>query len=156
MIKKTTLMILGTLQNSQQVESLNPLFKQAFDYIKSHNLLDAELGRIELEGDLLFINNSAVQGVKKEDQILEIHRRYIDIHVMLSGEEIFGWLPAEKLKQLKTPFKVDTDFAFYTDQPSTYLTLVPGDFVIVYPEDAHAPIIGQGLIRKLVVKIRLD
>lgn len=149
-------MILGTLQNSQQVESLNPLFKQAFDYIKSHNLLDTELGRIELQGDQLFINNSEVKALKADDQILEIHRQYIDIHVLLSGQEIFGWLPAEKLKKLKTPFEEDTDFAFYTDKPSTYITLVPGDFVIVYPEDAHAPIIGEGLIRKLVVKIRID
>lgn len=149
-------MILGTLQNSQQVEPLNPLFKQAFDYIKSHNLLDAELECIELQGEQLFINNSEVQGLKKEDQILEIHRRYIDIHVLLSGKETFGWLPAEKLEQLKTPFQDETDFAFYTDKPSTYITLVPGDFVIVYPQDAHAPIIGDGVIRKLVVKIRVD
>lgn len=147
-------MILSTLSNSQEIEGLHPLFKQAFDYIKSHDLLNTELGKIELDGDRLFINNSEVECVKQEDQIVEIHRDYIDIHVLLEGKERIGWLPSEKLEILKVPFEEDTDFAFYTDKPSAYVDLEPGDFAIVYPEDGHSPIIGNGKIRKLVVKIK--
>ncbi|MGL4909210.1 MAG: YhcH/YjgK/YiaL family protein, partial [Bacteroidales bacterium] len=33
--------------------------------------------------------------------------------------------------------------------------LTPGDIVIVYPEDAHAPAIGYGKIRKVIAKIKL-
>lgn len=32
-------MIVSNLQNSQRVEKLHPLFKQLFDYVKSHDLL---------------------------------------------------------------------------------------------------------------------
>jgi len=35
----------------------------------------------------------------------------------------------------------------------TYIELLPDDFVIVYPEDAHAPNISDGQIRKLVAKV---
>ena len=31
----------------------------------------------------------------------------------------------------------------------------PGQFVIVYPEDPHAPVIGSGKIRKLIAKVKL-
>ena len=50
-------MIVSNLQNSARVESLHPLFKQLFDYVKANDLLNAPLGRIELDGDNLFINN---------------------------------------------------------------------------------------------------
>ena len=50
-------MIISNLQNSSRVESLHPLFKKLFDYVKTHDLLHTPCGRIELEGDNLFINN---------------------------------------------------------------------------------------------------
>ena len=50
-------MIVSRLENSSRIESLHPLFKQLFDYVKTHDLLNAPLGRIELDGDNLFINN---------------------------------------------------------------------------------------------------
>ena len=51
-------MIISNLQNSSRVVSLHPLFKKLFDYVKTHDLLHTECGRIELDGDILFINNS--------------------------------------------------------------------------------------------------
>ena len=50
-------MIVSNLQNSQRIEGLHPLFKSLFDYVKTHDLLHADLGRIEVDGDHLFINN---------------------------------------------------------------------------------------------------
>lgn len=47
------MMIVSNLQNSQRVEGLHPLFKTLFDYVKSHDLLHADLGRIEIKGDEL-------------------------------------------------------------------------------------------------------
>ncbi|EGJ71036.1 Conserved hypothetical protein CHP00022 [Bacteroides coprosuis DSM 18011] len=148
-------MILSTLENSARIESLHPLFKIAFNYIKTQDLLNTDLGRIELDGDNLFINNSEVDGLRKEDQILEVHQKYIDIHVLLSGEETVGWLPTSELQTLKTSYQDDKDYAFYSDKPATYVTMRPGDFLIVYPEDAHAPIISSGKIRKAIVKVKL-
>ena len=31
----------------------------------------------------------------------------------------------------------------------------PGEFVIFFPEDAHAPCIGNGKMKKMVVKVKL-
>ena len=50
-------MIVSNLQNSSRIEVLHPLFKTLFDYVKSHDLLHAELGRIDIDGDNLFIMN---------------------------------------------------------------------------------------------------
>jgi len=52
-------------------------------------------------------------------------------------------------------FDTEADFGLFKDEPTSYITLKPNEFAIIYPEDAHAPIIGNGKIRKLVVKIKI-
>ena len=76
-------MIVSNLQNSQRVEGLHPLFKTLFDYVKTHDLFHAELGRIEIDGDNLFINNVNPECVARDKQVLELHRDYIDVHILL-------------------------------------------------------------------------
>ena len=148
-------MILSNLKNSARYIGLHPSFEKAFNYVKAHDFSQAELGKIEIEGEQLFINNSEVPGLTKESQIVEVHRKYIDIHILLEGEETIGWLPAHELKKEHTPYDEEKDYAFYSDTPSTYVTLRPGDFFIAFPEDGHAPIISEGKIHKLIVKALL-
>lgn len=62
-------MIVSNLQNSSRIEPLHPLFKQLFDYVKSHDLLHTPCGRIELNGDNLFINNVNPTCVKESEQV---------------------------------------------------------------------------------------
>lgn len=92
-------MIISNLQNSSRVESLHPLFKKLFDYVKTHDLLHTECGRIELDGDNLFINNSNPTCVTADQQVLEVHRDYIDVHILLEGQETVGWKALEDLTQ---------------------------------------------------------
>lgn len=148
-------MIISKLENSSRIEALHPLFKKLFDYVKQHDLLNHELGRIVLEGDDLFINNVEPEGVSREKQPLEIHRDYIDVHILLEGEESIGWKAIEDLTEETKPYEKDGDCALYSDRPTTYVTMTPGEFVIVFPEDPHAPAIGEGKIRKLIAKVRV-
>ena len=148
-------MILSTLQDCGRFEVLHPLFKKAFDYVKSHNLLDAPLGRIEVEGDDLFISNSNPECVKVDRQVLEVHRKYIDIHVLLEGEETVGWKPLSDCRNETKPYNEDADCALYDEQAATYVKMQPGQILIVWPEDAHAPVIGEGKIRKLIIKVKI-
>lgn len=146
-------MIVSNLQNSQRIESLHPLFKTLFDYVKTHDLLHAELGRIEIDGERLYINNVNPECVAPEKQVLELHRDYIDVHILLEGTETIGWKALEDLQNEVKAYSEEEECALYSDVPTAYVNLLPGQFVIVYPEDPHAPIIGQGRIRKLIAKV---
>jgi beta-galactosidase beta subunit len=42
---------------------------------------------------------------------------------------------------------------FFYDRPTTWLTLSAGQFAVFFPEDAHAPLAGQGGVHKAVVKV---
>ena len=46
-------MIVSTLKHSDRIESLHPLFKKVFDYVKSHDLLHTPMGKIVLHADAL-------------------------------------------------------------------------------------------------------
>lgn len=148
-------MIVSNLQNSRRVESLHPLFKTLFDYVKSHDLLHADLGRIELKGDELFINNVNPECLPADKQVLELHRDYIDVHILLEGAERIGWKAIEDLTTEVKPYEKEGDCALYSDVSTAFVDLLPGQFAIVYPEDPHAPIIGMGKIRKLIGKVRI-
>lgn len=149
-------MIHASLQRSERYESLHPLFKQLFDYLKQHDLTAVPTGRITLCGDDLFINVVDATLVPAEAQKLEVHRAYIDVHFPLSGAETIGWHALERLTaEADAPFDAENDFAVYTAPAATYSTVQPGEFVIVYPEDAHAPAIGSGTLRKAIAKVRI-
>ena len=148
-------MILTTLADSGRIEPLHPLFKRFFDYVKEHDLLHAPLGRIEVDGDRLFINNVEADLTDAATQPLEAHREYIDVHVVLGGEEHFGWRPLADCAAVRQSYDPAADCALYADRPSSWLTLRPGQAAIVFPEDPHAPVVGEGRVRKLIGKIKL-
>ena len=148
-------MIVSNLSNSSRMEGLHPLFKTLFDYVKGNDLLHAELGRIVLDGDNLFINNVNPECVPAEKQMLEVQHDYIDVHILLEGAETIGWKVIEDVKEEVKPYEKEGDCALYSDKPSTFVHLQPGEFMIVYPEDPHAPVIGEGKIRKLIAKVKL-
>lgn len=148
-------MIVSNLTNSRRIENLHPLFKTLFDYVKTHDLLHAEPGRIEIDGDNLFINNVSPECTTREKQLLELHRDYIDIHILLEGRETIGWKAIEDLTSETKPYEKEGDCALYSDTPTAFVDLLPGQFAIVYPEDPHAPAIGKGRIRKLIAKVKL-
>ena len=148
-------MIHSTLDESARYESLPPRFKEVFDYIKSHDLQAMEPQRLELRGEELFINRIDAPSNPQDEQPIEAHESYIDIQVLLEGRERIGWLPRAKCLSPRAPYDESKDIIFYHDQPTSYVDLLPGDFVILFPEDGHAPFIGDGSpISKLIVKVR--
>lgn len=150
-------MILAHIEDSERYYSLHPLFKQLFDYVKTHDLSQVPAERITLDGERLFINVADASLKSPEEQVLEVHRRYIDVHFPLSSNEVMGWSPLQGLQtESVNPFNDEDDYAVYAEPAQTYLTIRPREFVIVWPEDAHAPIIGEGKLRKLIAKVLID
>jgi YhcH/YjgK/YiaL family protein len=89
------------------------------------------------------------------DAKFEAHNSYIDIQVLISGVEQMGWKPRNTCTQPKGEFNTEKDVIFYNDKPDMYFQLQPGQFAIFYPEDVHAPMIGEGPIKKLVIKVKI-
>ncbi len=148
-------MIIGSLGESKYYENIHPLFKQAFDYLKSVDFLEIEPGKYELAGTDLFAIVSDTPLKPAEAALLEVHNAYIDIQLPVSKTERFGWAPRSIMNAPQGVFDDKKDIQFFDDEKSMIFPLQQGCFAIFFPEDAHAPCIGEGTIRKVVVKIKL-
>ena len=134
---------------------MHPAFKMVFDFIGRTDFSHMPAGRIALDGEKVFINLDEPEGTTREEQVLEVHRRYIDIHVPLDAVEEVGWKPLEEIEHFSVAYDATLDRAFSDDRPRFYASVRPGEFCIVFPEDGHAPAIAPHPFRKLVAKIRV-
>lgn len=148
-------MIFDSLTNSARYYSISPRMQKAFELIASTDWTSVEPGIHELDGRDIYVNVMERELKKKGDAKLEVHNEYIDIQVLVSGrEESFGWSDRKALKQPVGEFDAQKDIQFFDDEPQTYYTLRPGQFTVLFPEDGHAPMVGEGTVRKIIVKVR--
>lgn len=149
-------MILDSLDNSARYECLHPRLARAFSLIASTDWEALEPGIHELDGRDIFVNVMERELKAASDAKLEVHDAYIDIQVLVRGErEAFGWSPRAALVQPQGPFDTEADIRLFDDVPQTYYTLLPGQFTLLLPEDGHAPMVGEGSVRKIIVKVRI-
>lgn len=152
-------MIIDTLRNASTYYSVHPLFAKAFDYIHRNqaDLATMEPGRYEIEGDALKAIISDKKGVTVAESVakFECHNKYIDIQLCIRGSEQMGWKPREKCLHEKGGYNEEKDVQLYSDGPDMFFQLTDGQFAIFFPADVHAPMIGTGEIKKLVIKVKL-
>lgn len=150
-------MIIDTLVSAGKYFHIHPLFAHAFEYIKSQNLESMEAGVYEIDGERLRVIAANGPGVSAEESAahFECHNRHIDIQLCVSGTEQMGWKPRQDCIRQNGEYDGEKDVLFYSDAPDMYFTLKKNQFVIFFPDDVHAPMIGEGEIKKLVVKVRV-
>lgn len=146
-------MIIDSLSESEKYFGLHPLFKQAFEYVIASYDTIVE-GRYDiLDNNQLYVMVSDGQLRKKEESPLEAHNSYIDIQIPLSKPESYGWRSRNRCYEEQAEYNKQKDIIFYDDAPTSYIVAEPGEFVLFFPEDAHAPMVGKGAIKKIVIKI---
>ena len=145
-------MVIDTLENLDKYVSLNPLFKDVLDFIKSNDLNSLEIGKHEIKGSDLFVNVQVAKGKTKEVAVLETHKKMIDIQIPLSAEETYGYTPLCDLPDAE--YNNEKDITKYEGMADTYVTCKPGEFAIFFPQDGHAPCISDAAeIKKAIFKV---
>ena len=150
-------MIIDTIQNAPKYFSVHPSFAKAFDYINNMDLASLEVGKYEIDGDNLKAIFSSKNGMTAEESTakFECHNKNIDIQLCINGREQIGWKPRENCTSPKGEYNPEKDVQFYNDHPDTFFGLTNGQFAIFFPEDVHAPMIGDAEIKKLVIKVQI-
>ena len=149
-------MIFSTLPQSSRYATLHPLFPRAFEYMRDTDLHALAPGVHPILDKLLFVIIEEAQGRTRAEAKLEAHRRYIDIQLVLAGVDEMGWKPLSDCHQPLGEHSFERDIRFFADEPDSRVATPAGAFCIFFPEDAHAPLVGNGAIRKAVFKIAVD
>ena len=150
-------MIIDTLTDGAK----NPLYPtiirntlQAILEKKPHTL---PTGKYSLQGESVFF--SVVEGETRslESQKPEFHRQYIDIHIVLVGEEVIGAGVRGLALEMAEPFNEKQDLGFCQQISSeTLIHLHPEELAIIFPYELHRPMCTLSqpkALRKIVVKI---
>lgn len=149
-------MIIDTLENASKYFSVHPSFAKAFAYLQTTDWATITDGKYDITEDVKSIVNTAA-GKTKETSLekFECHNKNIDIQFCISGTEQIAWKPRQHCTIEKGGYNEEKDVLYYGDVPDMYFTLKGGQFVILFPEDVHAPMIGDGEIKKVVLKVKL-
>ena len=152
-------MIADSIKN-YSLYPFGPAWNAAFDFLKTLTP-ETETGKRLIQGDRLFAGVDCYETKSRAAAKLETHRKYVDIQVLLSGEEVIEIFPKQELT-VSTPYNPEKDAEFYQVPSETRakVTLSPGQFVVFLPEDAHMPCLMAGdspqPVKKVVIKVAVD
>jgi YhcH/YjgK/YiaL family protein len=115
-------------------------------------------GRTEIDGDRLYASVSTYDTGSREERRFEAHKKYIDVQVVLEGEESID-VSLGKDHPILEAYDEKKEVMFLTP-PKEFASLVmkPGHFAVFYPQDVHRPgcnLRDKRRVRKIVVKVQI-
>jgi len=153
--KQEGVAVKGNLKNWPSTPGIQGL-ERAFEYLARTDLSALPLGRTDIDGADVFVMLSEAETRPPEQVKFEAHRRFIDIQLVVRGQESIGYAPVASLVTAE-PYDATKDIEFFSvPQESATLALRAGDFAVFAPGDGHRPSLhldGPHVSRKAVVKV---
>ena len=145
-------MLIASMKNYKSILNFFPQLDILFDYI-NNNIDNKTLdGKYNITKEIYAIVQTC-QPKSKDEQFLEKHRKYVDLQLVISGKEKIGWKFFDKSFKILKKYNTKNDISFYLNKPDTFINLKKGEFTIFFPEDTHAPLCCDKIVKKCIIKI---
>jgi biofilm protein TabA len=144
-------MITDLTSQGGRYAGIHPAFGDAFAFLNSSEPADLPVGSHDRGTFTAVVVETVGKGVQGAQ--LEYHDRDIDIHLTLAGLDLIGWRPRALCTTPNGDFDTANDIGFVKDRPELWIPAPPGGFAVFFPDDGHAPLAGEGPVRKIVLKI---
>lgn len=148
-------MIIADISDSSRYRGINDSLDRALELLNDEFLHSVGTDTVHIDGDVLYATLNRYDTVPFEETFFEAHRRYLDIHVLIKGEERVDIANPENL----TEYEHSGDFYAYRGDAEQTVLLRPGNFLVVFPGDAHRVKIqttAPCAVEKVVFKILAD
>lgn len=137
--------------------ALGPVWEELMTWVAA-NAATSPLGVYTVAGCTVKVEEARTEPAA--DRRYESHRIMADVQMVLEGEEWMECANAAALEPLGA-FDTGRDVGFHANpaQPIGKALLLPGVFAVVFPWDAHKPLVavqGSRTNKKLIAKIPLD
>lgn len=146
-------MILTTFSDLNKYSALNPLFAIASEWLKKTDLHNLAIGEHEIKGTDLYAIKATMPGRKAENAKLEAHKKYIDIQVCIQGTDNIAWRPLDECPSISDEYRASNDIMFFHDPATHFCKIYDDKIALFFPEDAHAPLIADEELTKIVIKV---
>ena len=139
------------------LSGLHPVLADALTQALAAWPQDKAPGRYELRGDDIFMNVMTFATQPPEQKKAELHEQYIDIQLLLAGEERIQFGVTGSARNCEE-MHIEEDYQLCTVIEGVQtLDLKPGMYAIFMPGEPHKPgcvMKESGEIKKVVVKVR--
>lgn len=131
---------------------------KAVEYLRKLSVTKTDVGKY-IVNDSFYYYVQYYETLRDENCNLESHRKFVDIQIMIEGSEAMDLVDISRLTA-KQEYNDEKDVMFWkAPLRMARTTLRAGDFIILYPENAHrgAVQIGEpGKVLKIVGKVRVN
>ncbi|MGL1890033.1 MAG: YhcH/YjgK/YiaL family protein [Spirochaetaceae bacterium] len=151
-------MIYDKIENTDQYLGLSNNLDIALNYMKDMDFNKLKPGKYEIDGDKVFVMLFEYETKDSIDCVYESHKNYIDIQLLVEGDELFRVLPFNN-QEIKEEYNKDNDIEFFKLSEGYNFHLKNGYFVLVMPGELHTPALlynQKSMVKKLVFKIRVN
>ena len=146
-------MIIDHIKNAHMYYGLNPYFESVFKYLSEVRPEDFEKKKLEIDGSNCFLLYFDTEGKGIDGVKLECHQKYLDIHYVIKGSDLIGYKETSSCNDINTDDMEKNDYKLFNDKPVSEVLVCEGYFAIVFPADAHAPLMGTEKFMKVVAKV---
>ncbi|MBI5327780.1 MAG: YhcH/YjgK/YiaL family protein [Deltaproteobacteria bacterium] len=150
-------MIVTDINHIEHQVSKTSFFKKAIGFLRRpdiHNMVD---GRVDIDGQQVFALVQRYETVMTDALKFEYHKKYIDIQYIVSGREVIGWVPVERMTITEVyDMEKDICFGIAPKKEITMVHLQAGQLAVFYTEDGHVPKLAAGApssVFKIVIKV---
>jgi YhcH/YjgK/YiaL family protein len=147
-------MIYDKLERIKTYVGLSNNISTAIKFIEDIDLGVLQDGKTEIDGENVFALAFGYETKSLEMAKWEAHKKYIDIHITVSGKEKIGYAELENLEVVEK-YNEETDCMFLKGE-GQFLALDNEHFAMFYPGEGHKPAIFINeceQVRKVVIKI---
>lgn len=140
---------------NRQYQLHKTYWDKAFGFLKAHDLTSLAPGKYLIDGENVFASVTADSSKDFDRTNWESHRKYIDVQLIVTGEEGMGVCAVSKANVTKQ-YDEKRDVANYTAKGKIYNAKAE-TFFIFFPDDAHRPNItpgGNKVVKKIVIKVK--
>ena len=154
-------MILDRIENRRVYSGVNEGVNKILEIAEGITPDTYPTERLYIDGEKLFINFPTYETHAKADGMTEAHRQYIDVMYMVEGSETIYVKDVNALKKVTKEYDPAIEALLAdVDDDATAVRLEAGSFLILFPEDAHAPACdtpdASGIkVKKLIGKVLL-
>ncbi|MDO6683827.1 MULTISPECIES: YhcH/YjgK/YiaL family protein [unclassified Agarivorans] len=150
-------MLFGNVNKLSLVSYVNPSFPKWIDEAMAIAQQQPD-GKYTLSDESVFVLLMSPETEPFEKRKAEIHKQYLDIQVVLEGEENIGYTHELAEDALRLT-ELENDVAFFERASNEQLVhLSKGDFAVFFPNEVHRPLCAVSApmkVRKAVIKIPL-
>jgi YhcH/YjgK/YiaL family protein len=134
--------------------------EKALDFLRTTDFRHQQPGVVDIDGKHIFAQIIDLTTRDAAENRPEVHRRYLDIQFLASGEEKIGIAIDRGNNQVSESLLAQRDIIFYHDsEHESFIEMTPGSYAIFFPQDVHRPGCIKNVatpIRKIVVKVAID